>query len=220
MKMLTDKPVLMENSSENDLKDPKAELEILREITWLSPTDLPCPVGDRCISVHCVFREILLRMSAGEKVPASESMKYEMLRLATFCNCASNDKPFSILFARAGFYFADDKVICYVCGVCVEISSWKETENPHKIHKKYSPHCGFFVNNNAVNFPIPPLPPEYKAKFQNLDDLLESGEVQQPKIPQYSVLSIRLSTFGRWPPSIPQTAQMMAKCGFFYSGNF
>ena len=216
--------------TEEDAKGPKDEIEKIREITWLPLTDLICP--SRCITINCLFNLIFKRMADGERVPARESMKYELLRFATFRSCHSVGKPYFILFARAGFYYAEGQVRCYVCGVCMDIDSWTEKEDPSKIHKIYSPRCGFFSDDSGVNIPVPPLSPECMEKFKKLDELTESvdrhvgiqdvpRDEHKPSAsrhPEFSEESTRLASFRKWPTTKTQTPRMMAACGFWYSG--
>lgn len=231
---------------ENDEEDD--DCHVLRNITWLPLNELPVPDIYTCITVHSAAQVILNRIASGERVGAQESMKFEVLRVCTFRNYPSEDKPFRLLFSTAGMYYASDRdeVVCYSCGL--RKAGWKETDIPIEVHKKIRPNCEFLVNNSAVNFPIPELEESQLEKFKILEDLLSSNErprtqqteitggshgnfdlntsqspqyrffVPPPKHPQYAMQSVRLDTFKGWPTNIPQTPQIMAKCGYYYAG--
>ena len=236
---------LGENLKENDAED---DCHVLRQITWLPLNELPVPDIYTCITVHSAAQVILNRIASGERVGAQESMKFEVLRVCTFRNYPSEDKPYRILFSTAGMYYASDRdeVVCYSCGL--RKAGWKETDNPIDVHKKITPSCKFLVSNSTVNFPIPELEGSQLVKFKILEDLLDSSErpptqqteitggshgnfdlnntqspqyryfVPPPKHPQYAVQSVRLVTFKGWPTNIPQTPQIMAECGYYYAG--
>lgn len=222
------------------------DIIFLREITWLPLSQLPVPSIDITIAlVHSQAQEILERIATGETVGAHESMKYEILRVCTFRHYPGEGKPFRILLASAGLYYASegDEVVCYCCGL--RRSGWREVDKPLQIHKQLKPSCDFLVRNHDFNVAIPDLPAENAAKFRILDEIGDSSNavatenLQQrrktgypdsaenlhyrvytppPKHPQYAEPSVRLESFKNWPTNIPQTAQIMAECGYYYAG--
>ena len=232
---------------QHDYVDKKGKDEddchALRQATWLSGEDLPIPDLDYTVAVvHSPAQKILERLANGEHVGAHESMKYEILRVCTYRNYPGEDKPFRIQLASAGWYFASDgdEVVCYCCGL--RKSGWKEIDNPMKIHELLRPTCDYLVKQSEVNIPIPELSAENAARFR----IFESNESDStrrsrqgegtsnydsdssnpqyrfftppPKHPQYAEISTRLDTFKKWPTNIPQTAQIMAECGYYYAG--
>ena len=224
--------------------DPKeSDCHFLREITWLPFDQLPVPNLEYTVAlVNSPAEKIMERIANGERVGAHESMRFEILRVCTYRNYPGEDKPFRILLASAGWYFASDgdEVVCYCCGL--RKSGWKEIDNPMEIHKQLRPSCDYLVRNSHVNVPIPELPAENAAKFRifesNTSDSMPTGQSRQseeasnsdsdnpqyrfftppPKHPQYAQLSARLDSFRKWPTNIPQTAQIMADCGYYYAG--
>ena len=213
----------------------------LRRVIWLSHEDLPIPSLDLTVAiVHSQAQKILERLAKGEHVGAHESMKYEILRVCTYRNYPGEGKPFRIQMAGAGWYFASDgdEVVCYCCGL--RKSGWQEIDNPMKVHELLRPTCDFLVKRSEVNIPVPELSEVQAARFNifgssttdsesssrqgeganNYD--AESSSPQNrlppPKHPQYAELSVRLETFRKWPTNIPQTAQIMAECGYYYAG--
>lgn len=99
-------------------------------------------------------KTVIDRMARGIHVSPEESMRYEMLRFATFQNYPEQDKPFRIRFAQAGFYYAanKDEVVCYCCRK--RLGQWSETDDPMAVHLKMSPTCRFLKENAEVNFPL------------------------------------------------------------------
>ena len=228
------------------------EFDALRNVTWLPPHRLPVPKIELTVAlVGGEIRDVLDSIAAGKQVRPQESMKYELLRICTFRNYPSENKPFKIQLASAGFYYASerDEVVCYTCGL--RKSGWVESDKPFEIHIQIKRSCEFLIKNDHVNVPIPDLPPENQSKFSALEALINStdsirmeenqrsGEASgiysnldlststslpyrvftsPPKHPQYALMSIRLETFKSWPPNIPQTAQVMAECGYYYAG--
>ena len=232
---------------EHDYLDKKGEEQddchALRKVTWCSGEDLPIPRLEYTVAiVNSQVQKIMERIAIGERVGAHESMRFEILRVCTYRNYPGEDKPFRILLASAGWYYASDgdEVVCYCCGL--RKSGWKEIDNPMEIHKQLRPSCDYLVRNSHVNVPIPELSAENAAKFRifesNTSDSMPTGQSRQseeastsdsdnpqyrfftppPKHPQYAQLSARLDSFRKWPTNIPQTAQIMADCGYYYAG--
>ncbi|KAH3815219.1 uncharacterized protein LOC127834085 [Dreissena polymorpha] len=98
--------------------------------------------------------DIINRLSEGQRVPAKESMRYELLRFCTFRKYPSFGKPSLIRLAKAGFYYASnrDEVVCYCCAT--RISNWKENDDPMLAHEHVTPDCCFLLRNSEVNFPV------------------------------------------------------------------
>lgn len=88
--------------------------------------------------------------------PVDESMKYEMLRFRSFEQYKTENKPFRIRFAQAGFYYSGkgDEVICYCCKHSK--GNWSANDDPYQIHKTMCPSCPFLTNNTGVNIPVAP----------------------------------------------------------------
>ena len=105
-------------------------------------------------SLVFTLQEIVGRIAAGERVPAQESMHYELLRFCTFRTYPAQGKPSAMKFAAAGFYYAsnNDEVICYCCAK--RVSNWREYDDPMSAHLRITPDCKFFTNNELVNVPI------------------------------------------------------------------
>lgn len=80
-------------------------------------------------------------------------MKYEQNRLNSFTRGhwgESRGNPREL--AKAGFYFRENKLHCYVCSL--ELSdTWNPEDVPIDFHKDRNPHCNF-VKGTADNVPI------------------------------------------------------------------
>ena len=231
---------LQQNDTDKKVED-EDDCHALRRAVWLSHEDLPIPSLDLTVAiVHSQAQKILERLARGEHVGAHESMKYEILRVCTYRNYPGEGKPFRIQMAGAGWYFASDgdEVVCYCCGL--RKSGWQETDNPMKVHELLRPTCDFLVKRSEVNIPVPELSEVQAARFNifgstttDTENSSRQGEgannydaessspqnrLPPPKHPQYAELSVRLETFRKWPTNIPQTAQIMAECGYYYAG--
>ena len=148
----------------------------LRDITWLPVSQLPVPRLELTVAiVHSQAQQVLDRIAGGETVGVQDSMKFEILRVCTFRTYPGENKPFRILLASAGLYFASegDEVICYTCGI--RRSGWNEYDKPMEIHKQLRPNCAFLLKNESVNVPIPELSADSLLKFRVLEEVISSS---------------------------------------------
>ena len=79
-------------------------------------------------------------------------MKYEQNRLNCFTRgnwVESWGNPRDL--AKAGFYFRENKVNCYVCNLSLD--AWNPNDVPMDFHKLRNPHCNF-VKGTADNVTI------------------------------------------------------------------
>lgn len=113
----------------------------------------PCLQTYTVAPVFQAVNSVMDRIARGERVPAEESMRYEMLRLCSFRSYPQDNKPFRIRYAQAGFYYAakEDEVICYVCRK--RFSNWTADDVPINVHRRASPNCRFLTHNAEVNVP-------------------------------------------------------------------
>ena len=156
----------------------------LRDITWLPVSQLPVPRLELTVAiVHSQAQQVLDRIAGGETVGVQDSMKFEILRVCTFRTYPGENKPFRILLASAGLYFASegDEVICYTCGI--RRSGWNEYDKPMEIHKQLRPNCAFLLKNESVNVPIPELSADSLLKFRVLEEVINSPDTA-PVLPR------------------------------------
>lgn len=109
------------------------------------------------IHVAPVFRQdVVNKCSTREYIPIEERMKHEMFRFCSFQHYPLANKPFSIRFAQAGYYYAGngDEVICYCCNH--RKGNWSSKDDPMQVHKTMSPCCQFLTHNIEVNISIQP----------------------------------------------------------------
>ena len=164
-----------ENNSQKMEMEAKDDIHILRQNTFLPLSQLPVPQLELTVAfVHSEAQKILDRIAGGETVGAQESMKFEILRLCTYRNYPSDNKPFRIQLTSAGLYYASkgDEVVCYTCGL--RRAGWNEKDKPLEIHKQIRPSCAFLVRNDSVNVPIPELPAESLLKFRALEEIISA----------------------------------------------
>ena len=156
----------------------------LRQITWLPVSQLPVPRLELTVAiVHSQAQQVLDRIAGGETVGVQDTMKFEILRVCTFRTYPGENKPFRILLASAGLYFASegDEVICYTCGI--RRSGWNEYDKPMEIHKQLRPNCAFLLKNESVNVPIPELSADSLLKFRVLEGVINSQDTA-PVLPR------------------------------------
>lgn len=134
------------------LHDQEEVIPQLKKFRWLTLVRENIFVD--LITSTASIQEVLDKLSKGMKVPVEEQMKHEMLRLRSFQGYPTENKPFVIRFAQAGFYYSGrgDEVVCFVC--MIRVRNWKEADDPMKVHKSMSPSCQFLINKAAVNIPI------------------------------------------------------------------
>lgn len=97
---------------------------------------------------------IIDKIAEGQSVPPQVTMRYEMLRFCTLRSYPTENKPYKIRLAQAGFYYAKtgDEVVCYCCAS--RKNNWTENDRPLDIHRKLNPNCSFLVRNSEVNVPV------------------------------------------------------------------
>lgn len=138
---------------------------------------------------------------------------------------------------KYGFFYTGDGdlIKCFYCGI--GLKDWSPADDPLAEHVRYAPDCQFLVDT------IPPtrlatikasrLPntivstresvsiggaeqatPSVSGAKLNNDIVLPV----QPRSPQYRFLSVRISSFSKWPQDIIQKPEELAEAGFFYTG--
>ncbi|XP_048237442.1 death-associated inhibitor of apoptosis 1-like [Haliotis rufescens] len=109
----------------------------------------------------------------------------------------------ALQLAVAGFVFTGvtDKVECHSCGIL--LYNWQDDDDPLLVHNKYAPDCQFM----RQTFPQIKAPSKPMTTFT-------------AKYPHYSDYETRLRSFDSWPlKCVPQSPEMMARSGFFYTGS-
>ncbi|XP_067674754.1 uncharacterized protein [Haliotis asinina] len=97
------------------------------------------------------LRHYFRKVETGEH---DEKMRYEALRLGSFCGI--NINVFCIRLAEAGFYATGDRdeTRCFSCGV--KHRGWQRKDNPFLIHRQLSPSCPLITGDDMRNVPINP----------------------------------------------------------------
>jgi hypothetical protein len=170
--------------------------------------------------------KIIDKIASGNMPPPQVTMKYEMLRFATFRTYPKEDKPYIMLYSKAGFYYAanTDVVICYVCGL--RRSTWASYDKPIEIHKQINPTCDFLVKNSTVNISNTPWSVFFDVSI-NISDIIPipreldyEHNVVLPKNPEYADIENRKKSFsvdGK-PMEFKVPIEDLIKAGLFYAG--
>lgn len=127
-------------------------------------------------------------------------MKSEKNRLNSFL------KPHTLCpeaLAEVGFCnTTEDEVVCAFCKKVVR--DWKPGDDPARKHYRESPKCPFVIGRNVENVP---LNPKSSSPFGFL----------KPRRPKMADANDRLSTFDKWPKTMPPP-HVLAAAGFYYLG--
>uniref|UniRef100_A0A8C6VLX9 RING-type E3 ubiquitin transferase n=1 Tax=Naja naja TaxID=35670 RepID=A0A8C6VLX9_NAJNA len=153
------------------------------------------------------------------------SMQLEMKRLQTFQLWPVSVPVSPADLAAAGFYFVGpaDTVQCFCCGGL--LYNWVADEDPMVEHKKFFPSCLYVQDKMVGNCQQMPWSEEHHdcvdgqflGMLQSLN-VEESPVGGQPEYPYMETEGDRLVTFGNWPSYSPVSPQLLARAGFFYTG--
>ena len=120
--------------------------------------------------------------------------------------------------AQAGFFYCgpEDMVQCAWC--YGKLQGWEQGDNPLKEHAHHFASCSKFGDYKAVDSKsLVKVKSDAGSNKWSSDDL---GILTVcPCSPQFSNEASRLESFrGKWPSTLPQTAQVLSSAGFFYVG--
>ncbi|XP_053169446.1 baculoviral IAP repeat-containing protein 7 isoform X3 [Hemicordylus capensis] len=152
------------------------------------------------------------------------SMKSEEKRLRTF-HCWPEDAPvFPADLAAAGFFFIgpDDRVECFCCGGA--LYDWFAEDDPLEEHKRFFPTCPFIQGWDVGNRQMTHdgeiqdcVDGQFLGMLQSLD--VEEATVDgQAEYPDMERENDRLMTFEIWPSYARVSPELLARAGFFYTG--
>ncbi|ELU16773.1 hypothetical protein CAPTEDRAFT_135320 [Capitella teleta] len=123
--------------------------------------------------------------------------------------------------AKAGFFFTgiQDRTQCAFC--CGVLRSWESTDNPLEEHKKHFPSCPFVLGREVNNVS---LGPSTNVRMGNLL-IGNTGAASRP-VPENSSAQVsdenfeeeRRETYEDWTYGQCQSANALAKAGFFFTG--
>ncbi|KAL5005066.1 hypothetical protein ScPMuIL_018522 [Solemya velum] len=126
---------------------------LLRKPIYM-PEDLVnrASIGLPAPSLDTFFKEVADTPTLNKE----EQMKYEWVRLATFCDFSTQDCARPIRLAEAGFYYSGENniVVCFSCGVRYDVCS--NRGNPYEVHKRLSSTCKIVMKKETRNVPIKP----------------------------------------------------------------
>ncbi|KAM6454075.1 baculoviral IAP repeat-containing protein 7 [Liasis olivaceus] len=153
------------------------------------------------------------------------SMKSEIRRLRTFQLWPASVPVSPADLAAAGFYFVGpaDTVQCFCCGGL--LYNWLPEEDPMVEHKKFFPACLFAqgkIVGNCQQMPWAEEPQDcvdgqFLGMLQSLN-VEETTVGGQPEYPYMETEGDRLMTFENWPSYAPVSPELLARAGFFYTG--
>ncbi|KAK2177280.1 hypothetical protein NP493_608g00023 [Ridgeia piscesae] len=171
-----------------------------------------------------------LSMSTGDTtsmhlltVTQIQEMKLESKRLESF-----NDWPIPAYvrpegLAKAGVYYLGraDRVRCAFCNGILR--NWQPGDEPLEKHQKHFPNCAFIKDAQAAgNVSIEEEKVNIQQASQNAvanpQPSLGVVRAEEPKSLNYSGETSRLLSFRRWPQNANQTADDLARAGFYYTG--
>ncbi|XP_039214130.1 baculoviral IAP repeat-containing protein 7 isoform X1 [Crotalus tigris] len=153
------------------------------------------------------------------------SMKSEIKRLQTFQLWPASVPVSPAELAAAGFYFVGpaDTVQCFCCGG--SLYNWVAEEDPMVEHKKFFPSCLYIQEKIVGNCPQVPWSEEhldcvdgqFLGMLQSLN-VEENPVGGQPEYPYMETEGDRLVSFENWPSYSPVSPELLARAGFFYTG--
>ncbi|XP_060086636.1 baculoviral IAP repeat-containing protein 7 isoform X2 [Heteronotia binoei] len=151
------------------------------------------------------------------------SMRSEEARLRTFQRWPASAAISPAALAAAGFFFVGpgDRVECFCCGG--ELYDWLPEDDPVVEHKKFFPRCPF-IRHKAARGGLPDreiwdcVDGQFLGMLQSLgmeEALLDSS----PEYPEMETEGDRLVTFDTWPSYAQVPPELLARAGFFYTGD-
>ncbi|XP_032074511.1 baculoviral IAP repeat-containing protein 7 [Thamnophis elegans] len=153
------------------------------------------------------------------------SMQSEIKRLQTFRLWPASVPVAPTDLAAAGFYFVGpaDTVQCFCCGGL--LYNWVAEEDPMVEHKKFFPSCLYVQDKIVGNIQQMPWSEEHQdcvdgqflGMLQSLN-VEESPVGGQPEYPYMETEGDRLVSFENWPSYSPVSPRLLARAGFFYTG--
>ncbi|XP_058033946.1 baculoviral IAP repeat-containing protein 7 [Ahaetulla prasina] len=153
------------------------------------------------------------------------SMKSEIKRLQTFRLWPASVPVSPTDLAAAGFYFVGpaDTVQCFCCGGL--LYNWVADEDPMVEHKKFFPSCLYVQDKIVGNCQQMPWSEEHHdcvdGQFLGMLQSLNVEETPVSGQPEYTYMEAegdRLGSFENWPSYSPVSPQLLARAGFFYTG--
>jgi hypothetical protein len=158
---------------------------------------------------------IVNKLANGHMPSPHITMRYELLRLCTFRTYPRENKPYIMLYAKAGFYYAskNDEVVCYVCAS--RKHNWSADSNPMEIHKEMKPTCDFLIKNSTVNVPI-----SHQTIWETLSVVCHEKQMDPPpKHPKYANSKAREDSFKFTDKEIFKIPiEQIIEAGFFFTG--
>ncbi|MGH0160309.1 UNVERIFIED_CONTAM: hypothetical protein FKN15_065733 [Acipenser sinensis] len=150
-------------------------------------------------------------------------MRSEQDRLRTFHAWPSDAPVSSAELAKAGFFFLGpgDKVQCFCCGGILR--QWVRGDRPWNEHARHFPTCSFILSRNVGNIPHVITQGSSDSVDGQLLSQLQRMTVEevpggQPVYPEMETEQSRVTTFHTWPPHASVQPQILARAGFFYTG--
>ncbi|KAK2182415.1 hypothetical protein NP493_354g00014 [Ridgeia piscesae] len=152
-----------------------------------------------------------------------QAMKLESKRLESFSKWPTSAYGCPDDLAKTGlFYFGNaDHVRCAFC--MVTLRDWKPDDDPAEVHQNSSSTCAFLKDAQAAgNVSIEEERINNRQSSQNAvanpQPSLGVVRAEEPKSLNYSGETSRLLSFRRWPQTANQTADDLARAGFYYTG--
>ncbi|XP_041112540.1 baculoviral IAP repeat-containing protein 7 isoform X2 [Polyodon spathula] len=151
------------------------------------------------------------------------SMRREQERLRTFHAWPSDAPVSSAELAKAGFFFLGpgDKVQCFCCGGILR--EWVGGDSPWNEHVRHFPTCSFILGRNVGNIPhvitqgaSDSVDGQFLSQLQRM--AVEEVSGGQPVYPEMETEQSRVTTFHTWPPHATVQPEILARAGFFYTG--
>ncbi|XP_063819208.1 baculoviral IAP repeat-containing protein 7 [Pseudophryne corroboree] len=154
--------------------------------------------------------------------PVKPAMRCEASRLRTFSMWPGPSTLCHHDLARAGFFYLGpgDRVQCFCCGGVLRC--WEPGDEPLAEHHKFFPSCPFVLGRDVGN--VPRLAGTDSVDGQILGQLHrlpgeEEEESWQAIYPDMVEERERLATYRTWPQYAEVTPDLLARAGFFYTGN-
>lgn len=172
-----------------------------------------CQTDCGIFCVDCYNRDLY-----SKNYTTKELMVHEYARLISFNSFPYIDTFSTIKLAQSGFYYTGErsKIKCFCCGIC--ISSLPIDKTIAEAHQQASPMCKVLQGTDLSNIPIqhPFTVDKLNLLLTSLETNLQSNNVTA-KYQDYNNLEKRLSTFRKWPYSVPASREL-AEAGFFFAG--
>ncbi|NWH86703.1 BIR7B protein, partial [Aegithalos caudatus] len=162
-----------------------------------APAQQPEPRGAHCQLFKSSMRSTARRMRTFQQWPLTAPVSAQDL-------------------AEAGFFYVGprDKVQCFCCGGILK--DWRPGDCPMIEHLSFFPSCEYLQDKDVGKI-FDTVDGQLLSVLQGIESE-DTALPNEPENPEMVTEEMRLSTFENWPQNSHMHPELLARAGFFYTG--